>query len=112
MESADLYIIAAGRGSRMKSDTPKALVTIDGEPCLTSTLLQIGHKFRKVFVVTNILLREQWAEYFAGLQTTYPDLSGSVFQLPIKSWPHCRSTVSVSSAGVRLGNAPRELPSR
>jgi len=107
MESADLYIIAAGRGSRMKSDTPKALVTIDGEPCLTSTLLQIGHKFRKVFVVTNILLREQWAEYFAGLQTTYPDLSGSVFQLPIKSGlGDGHATLEGIMAAERLGHGP------
>jgi len=43
---------------------PKALVPIADEPCLTTTLQQVGRRFRKVFVVTNSLVHDQWLAYF------------------------------------------------
>lgn len=85
MISADLYIVAAGDGSRMRVNVPKALVPIADEPCLTTTLQQIGHKFRKVFIVTNVVVLHQWLAYFRDLATTYPELAGSVVNVPIAS---------------------------
>lgn len=82
---SDLYIIAAGLGSRMNSSIPKALVPITGEPCLTTTLQQIGHKFRKVFVVTNVKVQRAWDNYFSDLQKNYPELNLNLYNLPITS---------------------------
>lgn len=65
MQKTDLFIIAAGKGSRMNINIPKALVPIsDGEPNLTTMLKQIGHKFRTVFIVTNENIQDQWMQYF------------------------------------------------
>lgn len=85
MVAADLYIIAAGDGSRLRANVPKALIPITDEPCLTTTLQQIGRKFRNVFVVTNVLVRDQWQAYFQSLEQTYPELRTLVTELPIKS---------------------------
>jgi molybdopterin-guanine dinucleotide biosynthesis protein A len=81
----DLYIVAAGKGSRLAANVPKALVPIADEPCLTTTLQQIGRKFRRVFVVTNILLCDQWRTYFHNLEIGYPELAEQVVNLPIES---------------------------
>jgi bifunctional N-acetylglucosamine-1-phosphate-uridyltransferase/glucosamine-1-phosphate-acetyltransferase GlmU-like protein len=85
MSVSDLYIIAAGNGSRLKCDMPKALIPIANEPCLTTTLQQISHKFRRVFVVTNVEVRNKWCEYFGELRDLYPELCRAVIELPIKS---------------------------
>lgn len=86
MPSTDLYIIAAGNGSRMKVGIPKALIPIaDDEPCLSTTLRQLGHKFRKAFIVTNVLAGDQWHSYFAELQAMYPALSNRIVNVPIQS---------------------------
>ena len=85
MSNADLYIIAAGNGSRMRADVPKALVPIALEPNLTTTLQQIGHKFHKIFVVTNLLVQHQWDRYFRGLRAEYPELARLAFNVPIHS---------------------------
>jgi hypothetical protein len=69
----------------MNTDLPKALVPITDDPCLTTTLQQIGAKFRTVFVVTNVLACEQWHRYFAQLHATYPELAELVVNLPIRS---------------------------
>jgi NDP-sugar pyrophosphorylase family protein len=82
---ADLYIIAAGNGSRLKAGVPKALVPITDEPCLNSTLQQIGSKFRRVFIATNILSSLQWQSYFLDLGSNYPELAATVVNLPIES---------------------------
>lgn len=60
---ADLYIIAAGHGSRLGANVPKPLVEIDGEPCITRTLKILGKKFNKIFIVANDLAREHWNSY-------------------------------------------------
>jgi len=83
--SADLYIIAAGKGSRMAVNIPKALVPIVEEPCLTTTLQQIGHKFNNVFVVTNEDVQDQWEAYFNKLDNAYPELAKNVVNIPIRS---------------------------
>lgn len=85
MSSTDLYIIAAGNGSRLNASMPKALVSITSEPCLTTTLRQIGHKFRRVFVVTNVLARDQWHSYFRALEVVHPGLARFTIDLPIES---------------------------
>lgn len=85
MPGADLYIIAAGNGSRMRANVPKALVPIAHEPNLTTTLQQIGHKFNNVFVVTNALVQEQWQSYFCGLRSEYPELARAALNVPIQS---------------------------
>ena len=83
--STDLYIIAAGNGSRMNARVPKALARITDEPCLTTTLQQIGHKFSNVFVVTNALIQDEWTNYFHRLRAEYSDLWKRALNLPIKS---------------------------
>ena len=80
MALPDLYIVAAGTGSRLAADVPKALVPIADEPCLTSTLQQIGHKFRRVFVVTNILVLDQWRDQ---------PVTGYRFTRVLAAGPHC-----------------------
>jgi molybdopterin-guanine dinucleotide biosynthesis protein A len=85
MQVADLYIVAAGNGSRIKANVPKALVPIVNEPCLTSTLQQIAAKFRKVFVITNVLVGDLWSDYFRDLAATYPELTDLTVNIPIRS---------------------------
>jgi len=85
MNTVDLYIVTAGDGSRMMSDEPKALARIADEPCLTATLHQIAGKFRRVFIVTGVSKRDQWAMYFQELKAVYPELARPVVNLPIKS---------------------------
>lgn len=82
----DLFIIAAGKGSRMQANVPKALVPItDNEPCLTTTLQQIGNKFKNVIVVTNEAIDAQWASYFEETDKRYPGLLDNVHNVPISS---------------------------
>src|SRR5690242_3892914 len=81
----DLYIIAAGNGSRLKLGIPKALVPITDEPCLSSTLQQIGSKFRQVFIATNVRVSHQWQSYFMALEANYPELAELIINLPIES---------------------------
>jgi NDP-sugar pyrophosphorylase family protein len=85
MSRTDLYIIAAGNGSRINVNVPKALVPIVDEPCLTTTLQQIGRRFGRVFVVTNCLVSDKWQAYFDGLEANYPELAELAVNLPIRS---------------------------
>ena len=85
----DLYIIAAGKGSRMGGSLPKALVPINGDtPCLTTTLQQIGNKFLNVFLVVNIDILDVWEKYLYN-QVDYSefplDYIKNVTLVPIKS---------------------------
>ena len=80
--TADLYIIAAGKGSRMGGSLPKALVPITDEPCLTTTLKQVGSKFNNVFVITNTLIQNDWNYYFDHSPAM---LMRNVINVPIKS---------------------------
>jgi bifunctional N-acetylglucosamine-1-phosphate-uridyltransferase/glucosamine-1-phosphate-acetyltransferase GlmU-like protein len=84
MRSVDLYIIAAGKGTRMNSGVPKALATIREEPCLTNTLRLLSDKFRRVFVATNAVAQCHWGAYFRDLRSTYAELT-TVVNLPIDS---------------------------
>lgn len=82
----DLFIIAAGKGSRMQANVPKALVPItDNEPCLTTTLKQIGHKFNRVFVVTNVDIQKQWDDYYDTILETASHITENLFFVPISS---------------------------
>jgi len=83
--NADLYIVAAGNGSRLQAGVPKALIPIKDEPCLSSTLKRIGRKFRRVFIATNVLVQDQWIAYFCDLGSRYPDLVPTIVNLPIES---------------------------
>lgn len=85
MAITDLYIIAAGNGSRINLDIPKALAPIAGEPCLTTTLQRIGFQFSRVFIVTNILAAHHWRSYFQSLHATHRDIAERVTNLPIRS---------------------------
>jgi len=85
MSHSDLYIIAAGNGSRLRAGVPKALMPIAGEPCLTRTLTRIGKRFRRVFVVTNESVRDQWRDYFHELNEKAPEVARLVENLPIQS---------------------------
>lgn len=85
MLEADLYIVAAGTGSRLGGTVPKALIPIVSEPCLTTTLSGVWNVFRNIFVITNVLCRDVWAEYFVGLAATRPELRERVINLPIRS---------------------------
>lgn len=85
MREADLYIVAAGNGSRLGGNIPKALIPIVSEPCLTTTLSRVWDVFRNIFVITNVLCRDVWTEYFVGLTATRPELRERVIHLPIRS---------------------------
>lgn len=85
MARVDLYIVAAGDGSRININIPKALICISGEPCLTTTLRRIGAGFNRIFVVTNELVEHQWHSYFRNLRLDNPDIAERVVNLPIKS---------------------------
>lgn len=82
---SDLYIIAAGKGSRMGGSIPKALVPLAGQPNLTTTLQQIGHKFDQVFVVTNTEVQGPWTAYLKDLKKEFPELANNVTNIPISS---------------------------
>ncbi len=86
MPMVDLYVIAAGLGSRMGMGPPKALVPIDGiHPCLTTTLQQIAHRFAHVFVVSNIRAADEWDAYFNSLHDSSAAWGRGVTNLPIES---------------------------
>lgn len=60
----DLFIIAAGKGSRMGGTLPKALVPInDNEPNITTTLKQTSGKFNHTYIVVNELIMDAWKKY-------------------------------------------------
>jgi choline kinase len=81
----DLFIIAAGKGSRMKTNVPKALVPITDEPCLTTTLQQVAHRFSTVHLVTNKMVQDQWEAYLDDLADKYPELAEIVVNVTINS---------------------------
>jgi molybdopterin-guanine dinucleotide biosynthesis protein A len=85
MKTTDLFIIAAGKGSRMGGNVPKALVPITDDPCLTTTLQQVGHKFNRVFIVSNRLIQEPWDDYFASVDNKYPNLCYNIQNIQIDS---------------------------
>lgn len=68
--AADLYIIAAGKGSRLGANTPKALVEINSECCIDSTLRLIGNKFSRVFIVANELVKQTWEDHWDKTRNT------------------------------------------
>lgn len=83
--TTDLFIIAAGNGSRMGGTVPKALVPLaDGEPNLTTMLRQVKGKVDDIYVVTNELIQDQWDTYFEELGED-SDLAEYVINVPIKS---------------------------
>jgi len=84
MDDTDLYIVAAGHGSRLGGDVPKALVHILDEPCLTSTLRHVVSGFRRIFVITSVLAENAWAPYFRGLDRLSPHLGERLVHLPIE----------------------------
>jgi len=85
--NTDLFIIAAGKGSRMGGNIPKALVPITDIPNLTTTLQQIGHKFNNIFIIINELITEQWDQYRRETEKLFPTLIDNtrVYFVPIKS---------------------------
>jgi NDP-sugar pyrophosphorylase family protein len=78
----DLYIIAAGYGSRMGGSVPKALIEFNGEPNLTRTLRLDGWLFDKVYVVINKKQLDPWFAYFQNLDE---ELMANVEPIDIES---------------------------
>lgn len=69
--SVDLYIIAAGKGSRMGGSLPKALVPInENEPNITTILKQTAGKFNHRYIVINELVLDTWEKYIENLAPT------------------------------------------
>ena len=84
MKNTDLYIVAAGKGSRMGGSIPKALVPVlNGEPNISNTLRKIGHKFRNVFIIANVDVQDKWFEYLE-VNEHQPFIS-NVFVVPVTS---------------------------
>lgn len=86
----DLFIIAAGKGSRMGGSLPKALVPIyNGIPNISTMLKQAKGKFNRIFVITNVDIQEHWTEYFENtVQNSYlkdADFINSIYNIPIVS---------------------------
>lgn len=68
MSKLDLFIIAAGKGSRMGGSLPKALAPInENEPNISTMLRQAEGKFDRIFIVTNIDIQEDWNTYFSNV---------------------------------------------
>ena len=75
---ADLYIIAAGKGSRMGGGVPKALIPIEeGIPNITNTLKQAQGLFDSIFIVTNKDVRAAWDKYYLDNVDVFPELFNS-----------------------------------
>jgi NDP-sugar pyrophosphorylase family protein len=66
-KNIDLIIVAAGKGSRMGGNIPKALLKVGGEVCLTSTLRKIASKFNNVYILTNNAIQSVWDDYFSTI---------------------------------------------
>ena len=84
---SDLYIIAAGIGSRMGGDIPKALVQLTDTPNITTTLKQSSGKFKNVYIVINEEnnTQIQWNNWMEITSEMFPDLVRNVQLVPIKS---------------------------
>lgn len=112
ISGTDLYIIAAGNGSRLDASVPKALVPVVGEPCLTTTLRRVGLKFRRIIVGTNINVHDQWDRYFNDLRATYPELAKLVLNLPIKSGlgdGHATLQVILAAERIEEATLPQDI---
>ena len=74
----DLYIIAAGKGSRMGGSVPKALLPIsNGIPNITTTLQQAYSQFGNIFIVGNTAVSDQWDNYYLTEKERFPYLFAS-----------------------------------
>ena len=69
--AVDLYIIAAGKGSRMGGPLPKALVPInENEPNISTILKQTSGKFNHRYIVINELAVDAWEQYISEHAST------------------------------------------
>ena len=90
MEKIDLFIIAAGKGSRMGGSLPKALVPInENEPNISTLLRQANGKFDRIFIITNVDIQEDWGNYFTSIAEDPfmrdGNFIGSIYNIPIVS---------------------------
>src|ERR1044072_7575453 len=85
MYDSDLYIVAAGNGSRVRAGLPQGLGSIFEEPCLSPTLKLVSQKFRRVFIITNVLVQDLWSVYFGELGAVQPELAKRIVNVPITS---------------------------
>lgn len=84
MYKADLYIIAAGAGSRMGGSVPKPLIPLlNDEPNISTMLSRIGHKFENIFLVTSLKVQDYWQAYLNDPR--YAHLLFNVKNIPIVS---------------------------
>lgn len=83
-KNIDLVIVAAGKGSRMGGNIPKALLKVGGEVCLTSTLRKIANKFDNVYVITNNAIQGVWEDYFLRVKLD-EKIPHNIINVPINS---------------------------
>lgn len=77
----DLFIVAAGKGTRMGSSIPKALMEIDGTPNVLNTIEKALPYYDRIFVVTNRDIQREWDHFFTHIcPKEYP-----VFNIAIES---------------------------
>ena len=77
----DLFIVAAGKGTRMGSNIPKALMEIDGIPNVLNTIEKALPYYDRIFVVTNVDIQREWDHFFTHVcPQEYP-----VFNIAIES---------------------------
>jgi GTP:adenosylcobinamide-phosphate guanylyltransferase len=62
----DLFIIAAGTGSRLNSEVPKALTDIRGRACIDYLVDHALPHFNEIFVVTNKQCQDAWKPWLSG----------------------------------------------
>jgi len=55
-----LFIIAAGKGTRMGGSLPKAFMDVGGKSNIQNTLEKAEGRFKKAFIVANSSLRDVW----------------------------------------------------
>jgi choline kinase len=55
-----LFIIAAGKGTRMGGSLPKAFMDVGGKSNIQNTLEKASGRFKKAYIVANSSLRDVW----------------------------------------------------
>jgi NDP-sugar pyrophosphorylase family protein len=83
-KNIDLIIVAAGKGSRMGGNIPKALLKVGSEVCLTSTLRKIANNFDNVYVITNNAIQGVWEDYFLRVELDAA-IPHNIINVPINS---------------------------
>lgn len=81
----DLIIVAAGVGSRMGKNVPKALLPIQGIPNLIRTAELARHHFNRIFVVINTNAKKTWTQFNLDLEKYHPYIANITNFIEIES---------------------------